>query len=251
MSWRNSIRNDWKSSARSDWKDSVKELSTDEKLDFSLLDLKKELLDYIKKQIAKIKPPQDGKNGLDGKNGINGLNGSNGLDGKNGLDAPQIKEIKTEKESSKFRFVFSFSDSKEIITDWLDLPKGKSPSYVGGLNGKSAYEVALDNGFSGTQEEWLQSISGNQKIVVNVSSNTTMSAVQNKDYIYLVSNSATLTLPSAISNNNYYIIKKIDNSHVTINCTSGQTIDGQESLAVQTIFLSRTIVSDGANWVVV
>ncbi len=29
-----------------------------------------------------------------------------------------------------------------------------------GAEGKSAYEVALDNGFSGTEEEWLESLVG-------------------------------------------------------------------------------------------
>ena len=27
-------------------------------------------------------------------------------------------------------------------------------------NGKSAYEIALDNGFSGTEQEWLESLKG-------------------------------------------------------------------------------------------
>lgn len=32
---------------------------------------------------------------------------------------------------------------------------------VDGINGKSAYEVAVDNGFVGTQEQWLDSLIGN------------------------------------------------------------------------------------------
>lgn len=30
----------------------------------------------------------------------------------------------------------------------------------GGAEGKSAYEVAVDNGFEGTEEEWLESLKG-------------------------------------------------------------------------------------------
>ncbi len=29
-----------------------------------------------------------------------------------------------------------------------------------GLQGKSAYEVAVDNGFKGTEEDWLESLKG-------------------------------------------------------------------------------------------
>lgn len=38
----------------------------------------------------------------------------------------------------------------------------KQPYYIkgGGGNGKSAYEVAVDNGFEGSEEEWLESLKG-------------------------------------------------------------------------------------------
>ena len=32
----------------------------------------------------------------------------------------------------------------------------------GGTAGKSAYEIAVDNGFTGTEEEWLESLKGEQ-----------------------------------------------------------------------------------------
>ena len=33
-------------------------------------------------------------------------------------------------------------------------------SDAGALQGKSAYEIAIDNGFVGTEEDWLQSLEG-------------------------------------------------------------------------------------------
>ena len=33
-----------------------------------------------------------------------------------------------------------------------------------GANGKSAYEVAVDNGFEGTEAQWLASLKGNRSI---------------------------------------------------------------------------------------
>lgn len=44
--------------------------------------------------------------------------------------------------------------------------KGKSvvSNFMKGDDGRSAYEVALDNGFIGTEEEWLASLKGEQGI---------------------------------------------------------------------------------------
>jgi len=42
------------------------------------------------------------------------------------------------------------------ITDWENLP------YASGPVGDSAYEIALSEGFSGTEEEWLNSLIGPQ-----------------------------------------------------------------------------------------
>lgn len=49
----------------------------------------------------------------------------------------------------------------DIIT--YILAKGYTDSVLGGSSdqgGKSAYEIAVDNGFEGTEEEWLQSLIG-------------------------------------------------------------------------------------------
>ena len=36
----------------------------------------------------------------------------------------------------------------------------ESIANVDGLKGKSAYEIAVDNGFSGSEQEWLESLKG-------------------------------------------------------------------------------------------
>lgn len=66
----------------------------------------------------------DGKDGVDGKDGADGVNGKDGINGEDGTDG----------------------------RDGAD-----------GLNGKdglSAYEIALKNGFVGTESEWLDSLKG-------------------------------------------------------------------------------------------
>ena len=35
-----------------------------------------------------------------------------------------------------------------------------------GAPGKSAYEIAVENGFEGTEEEWLESLKGNNDLDV-------------------------------------------------------------------------------------
>ena len=65
-----------------------------------------------------------GKDGKDGKDGADGVNGADGVDGLNGSDG-------------------------------LDGQNG-----LNGEEGSSAYEIALENGFKGTVEEWLASLKG-------------------------------------------------------------------------------------------
>lgn len=66
-----------------------------------------------------------GADGLPGKDGINGTDGKDGADGRDGIDGKDGKDGR----------------------DGVD-----------GQNGLSAYEVAVENGFTGSEEEWLQSI---------------------------------------------------------------------------------------------
>ena len=66
----------------------------------------------------------DGVNGKDGCDGRNGVDGLSGKDGKNGADG------------------LSGRDG------------------INGSDGKSAYIIAVEHGFSGTENEWLQSLKG-------------------------------------------------------------------------------------------
>lgn len=75
----------------------------------------------------------DGRDGSDGTDGSDGASGLRGEDGKDGADGKDGKDG----------------------TDGKDGADGKD-----GINGKSAYEIALDHGFVGTEEQWLQSLRG-------------------------------------------------------------------------------------------
>ena len=106
--------------------------------------------DFTPEQLAALKGA-DGKDGQNGKDGVDGQNGAtpeigdngnwfingtdtgvkavgiNGIDGQNGIDGK----------------------------DGVDGQNGTD-----GKDGKSAFEIAQENGFVGTKEEWLESLKG-------------------------------------------------------------------------------------------
>jgi hypothetical protein len=86
------------------------------------------------------------------------------------------------------------------------------------------------------------------KSINSVSGNTNAGSNQNTDYIYFATNTITITLPTAISNTNSYIIKNVGVGTITINTTSSQTIDGSLTALIKIQYLSLTLISDGANW---
>ncbi len=117
-----------------------------------------------------------GKNGINGIDGVNGRDGQNGADGENGLSAYELA-VQGGYTGTEEEWLLSLKgrngiDGKtvelrvynnELQYRWLD-SAGHDVSMwthlflLTDLNGKSAYEVAVENGFSGPEEEWLQSI---------------------------------------------------------------------------------------------
>ena len=76
---------------------------------------------------------------------------------------------------------------------------------------------------------------------------TTAGATVATDYVYFVSSTTTLTLPTAVGNINLYTVKNTGVGIVTIATTSAQTIDGSTT-ATLTPNTSLDLVSDTANW---
>jgi hypothetical protein len=52
----------------------------------------------------------------------------------------------------------------EVIND---LTMEIAPNYMKGESGASAYEIAVEHGFEGTEEEWLESLKANVSLVVD------------------------------------------------------------------------------------
>ncbi len=113
---------------------------------------------------------KDGVNGQDGKDGINGQDGADGRDGVDGQDgfSPSIS-VKPDTDD-KYILEITNKDGKIETpnlkgrdgTNGKDGVQGiqgeKGEKGDTGQDGKSAYEIAVDLGFEGTEQEWLDSL---------------------------------------------------------------------------------------------
>lgn len=86
-----------------------------------------------------------------------------------------------------------------------------------------------------------------------VSTNTAAGSTASTDYVYIISGTTTLTLPTAVGNTNRYTAKNAGANTVTIATTSAQTIDGSVgiTLTATPANMSRDFISDGSNWKVI
>lgn len=101
-------------------------------------------------------PGADGKDGVNGTNGIDGTNGKDGKDGVNGKDgAPATISVGSVKIKGQTLTITNSGTGSAAVLDFV------FPENTGsGINGKSAYEIAEENGFTGTEQEWLASLKG-------------------------------------------------------------------------------------------
>ena len=73
-----------------------------------------------------------------------------------------ILEMEFEENDQSIDMEFESTD-QYIDLDFSEttvIPGGDSPGGTPGKDGKSAYEIALDHGFVGSEEEWLDSLHG-------------------------------------------------------------------------------------------
>lgn len=95
----------------------------------------------------------------------------------NNIDAAKIvetddKQFVSKSERDKWNSVTNGADGKSAYEIWLELGNVGSEqdfidSLVGqngsdGIDGKSAYRIAVDNGYNGSESEWLQSLVGRE-----------------------------------------------------------------------------------------
>ena len=114
----------------------------------------------------------------------------------------------------------------------------------------TASSITLPGGDIQSQINAISVAEGINRTTVVTSTSSTASSTAKMDYVYLVSGTTTITLPTAVSNNNKYTVKNVGVNYVTVATTSGQTVDGS-STAVLTPNTSLDLISDNSNWHVI
>ncbi|MDB5165036.1 MAG: hypothetical protein JWL89_662 [Candidatus Saccharibacteria bacterium] len=94
-------------------------------------------------------------------------------------------------------------------------------------------------------------ISGITRQVNVIATPTTADGTAKTDFVYFVSGTTTITLPTAVGNSNRYTIKNVGSNTVTIATTAAQTVDGSATATLPVPNSSVDIISDGSNWRVV
>ena len=133
----------------------------------------------------------------------------------------------------------------ELVWSTTDHTNVTMEFYAAGSPPPSAASVIL----TATQQSGIMAGTGISRGIYSVSTNTAAGSGANVDYVYLVSGTTTITLPTAVSNTNQYTIKRVGTNTVSIATTSSQTIDGSASpITINTQYSSLTLMSDGSNW---
>ena len=137
------------------------------------------------------------------------------------------------------------------VVDWTQQPALDS---LGSLSytGNALRAVRVNATETGLELAAVGASSSISRSVSNISTNTTATAVAATDYVYFVSGTVTLTLPTAVGNLNAYTVKNACVATVSVASSSAQTFDGSASpITIPTANVSLTFVSDGANWATV
>jgi len=87
---------------------------------------------------------------------------------------------------------------------------------------------------------------GITRSIATVSTTLTGGSTALVDYVYFLGTGAVYTQPTAVGNTNFYTLKNITTSNMTVNFTSGQTADGGTLVLAQDETV--TLISDNANW---
>lgn len=89
---------------------------------------------------------------------------------------------------------------------------------------------------------------GITRSIDSIAVDTNAGSAADTDYVYLVSGTTVLTLPTAVGNNNLYTVKNVGVGVVTIAPTGAETIDGQANIVMPVQYTSVDLISDSLNW---
>ena len=137
----------------------------------------------------------------------------------------------------------------QTLTERLKVAGDSGDITAASLAGGSTRMVVADS--AGKLSTQIIPSGGGVRSINSVNTNTTAGSTSGTDYVYLVSGTTTITLPSPTGNTSSYTIKRVGTNAVSIATTSG-TIDGSTSpITINVQYVSVTVVSDGTNWFII
>ena len=99
-----------------------------------------------------------GKDGIDGEKGEKGDKGATGAKGDTGAQGEKGDKGDTGATGAEGKSAYKIAVENGFqgsVEQWLDSLKGEA-----GVEGQSAYKIAVGNGYRGTQAQWLESLRG-------------------------------------------------------------------------------------------
>ncbi len=114
------------------------------------------------------------------------------------------------------------------MTVELSYPGVQGPKGSGGIPGMSAYQIAVIQGFVGTEEQWLLSLhaTGGTRVVKTISANTTIVVT---DQFVRATAPCTATLPIA-QEAFQCTFKNVSSGYLTLSAQGSDLIEGQASI---------------------
>ena len=117
-----------------------------------------------------------------------------------------------------------------------------------GTSATAGYVLTADASGNATFQAGGAGGSGITRSILSISTATTAPAIVKTDYVYFVSGTTTLTLPTAVSNTNMYSVTNADASlTTTVTTTSSQTINGSITITLVP-GQSVDLISNNTNW---
>lgn len=113
------------------------------------------------------------------------------IPGKDGKDAPKITDVSYQEN----KLIFTLSDGSSISATLPDLT---GPAGQKGSDGLSAYQIAVKDGFKGSEQDWLQSLKGQKGDVGLAGQNApkiTSVKFENGQLTFTLSDSSTISTP--------------------------------------------------------
>lgn len=144
---------------------------------------------------------------------------------------------------------FSVTSNAGVLTA-IEAVQGRIK--FGDLSGTGTRMVVADStGVLSTQAVPTGTGTAITRSINTISTNTTAGSTAYTDYIYFVTGTTTITLPTAVSNTNIYTIKNTGTGTVTVATTSSQNIDDNTTFSITIKNYTIDVISDGTNWKII